>query len=47
MCLWQSRRNRGTHVTVFSTGTSMCSLDDLIMFTDVGKQCAELWKGMV
>ena len=24
-----------------------CSLDDLIMFNDVGKQCAELWKRMI
>ena len=24
-----------------------CSLDDLILFNDVGKQCAELWIKMV
>ena len=24
-----------------------CSLDDLIMFNDVRKQCTELWKRMV
>ena len=24
-----------------------CSLDDLIMFNDVGKQCTELWKRML
>ena len=35
MCLWKSRRNHGTHP---------CSLDELIMFNDVRKQCAELWK---
>ena len=36
MCLWKSRKS--------SQLAHPCSLDDLIMFNDVGKQCTELWK---
>ena len=36
-----------THMLQCSQLAHACSLDDLIMFDDVGKQCAELWERMV
>ena len=35
------------HMLQCSQLANPCSLGDLIMFNDVGKQCAELWKRMV
>ena len=35
------------HMLQYSQLAHPCSLDDLIMFNDVGKQCTELWKRMM
>ena len=53
LCFQETQRNKWRFYTEDTTCVcgraeeTPCSLDDLIMFNDVGKQCAELWKNMV
>ena len=46
-CACGKAEETGVHMLHCSQLAHPCSLDDIIMFNDVGKQCAELWKRMV
>ena len=43
-CTWGRAEETTAHILQYSEFAHPCSLDDLIMFNDVGKQCAELWE---
>ena len=46
-CTCGKAEETATHMLQCSQVAHPCSLDDLIMFNDIGEQCAELWKSMV
>ena len=46
-CACGKSEETAVHMVQCSQLAHPCSLDDLIMLNDVGKQCAELWKKMV
>ena len=46
-CACGKAEETAAHMLQCSQLAHPCSLGDLIMFNDVGKQCAELWKRMV
>ena len=41
------QKKTAAHMLKRSQLAQHCSMDDLITFNDVGKQCLELWKKMV
>ena len=46
-CACGKAEKNAAHMLQYSQLAHPCYLDDLIMFNDVGKQCAELWKRIV
>ena len=46
MCMWAGHRNTA-HMLQCSFLSHHCTLDDLLKFNDIGKECVEQWKKRV